>query len=73
MVVLHSLVGWQFVHPDLSQRVGKIADLIDHWPQILLVLRALLDRHDTQHVAAGRDERQFVALFPRPSGATTLR
>ena len=52
--------------------LGEVVSLLNYGPQIFVVLRALLRGDDTQHVAAGRDERQFVTLLTRPASTTTF-
>ena len=42
VVVLHPSVGRQSVGPDLSQSLGEVVSLLNHWPNIILVVASFL-------------------------------
>lgn len=54
------------VVPHLVDLPGQDLSLVEDWPEIL-GLRPVLSANHTEHVAAGRDEREFVAGSPLPA------
>ena len=41
-IILHTLVGWQSISPDLSQPLGEVVALLNHWLKIVLVVASFL-------------------------------
>jgi hypothetical protein len=42
VIVLHILVGWQSVGPDLSQRLGEVVGLLNYRREIVIVVASFL-------------------------------
>jgi len=62
VVTLHFSVRLESVGPDLSQQLGEVFSLLNHWFKIATVVDAELAANHVKRVAACRDERQLITV-----------
>jgi hypothetical protein len=67
MVKIHPSVRLESVCPDLSQLLGEVFSLPNHWLKIAFVVDTELAADHAKRVAARRDERQLITVTPSPA------
>jgi hypothetical protein len=63
VVKVHLSIDLESAGPDLSQPLGEVCSLLNHWFKIATVVDAELAANNAKRVAARRDERQLITVM----------
>jgi hypothetical protein len=67
MVAVHLPVRLEAVCPDLSQRLGEVFSLLNHWIKTISEVDATVSTDHAKRVGARRDERQLITVATPPT------